>query len=106
MGQKDIGISLIERELHLGPTEVAVKRGDSIRWTSSHPFALHFGKRSPFQPANRNDGKGGAVAIQSCDNSAERTVAQDAPLGSYKYVVAVCGDDVEICNSPSLRVEC
>jgi len=108
MGQQIVSITLDDHGwVALAPAAVRVKRGDIVRWTSSHRFALHFGERTPFQPASSGDGKGGAVSIRSSQNVAQRTVAQDAPLGSYGYVVAVCGDvDVEIGCKPCMEVEC
>jgi hypothetical protein len=82
-------------EITLHPSVVHAHVGDTILWRSPHPFAVHFGGRTPF-PKVFYQGTGELGAA----------VRDNADRGSYSYTAAVQVDGkVFIVKSDSVIIE-
>jgi hypothetical protein len=82
-------IKVTGKTLSCGPDDtIHASRGQRVEWTCAHgPFAIDFGKATPFEKSRFNH------------NNAAGVVRDDAPNGAYKYAVAVAdGKDILIAD--------
>jgi hypothetical protein len=75
----------------------------TVKWSSKGPFVIDFGDRSPFQVLTLK----GRKNRQGSYESGAVVVERSAPLGRYRYAVAVCKDDEVFLDAcPEVVVEC
>jgi hypothetical protein len=76
-----------------------------IKWSADGPFAIDFGDRSPFKVLSvKNNPKS---SPKDCFESEEVEIERTAPIGRYRYAVAVCTrNEVFIDACPEVVVEC
>lgn len=71
------------------------KRGDTIKWTSSYPFAIDLGWESPLLKERYQVNAKKLVGTK---------VRRDAPYGRYKYFVAVWNGKKILTDDPEFIV--
>jgi hypothetical protein len=82
------------------PEGVAPAKFRRVKWSAEGPFVIDFGNSSPFSLLTVKNQQG-------CFESDELVVAGSAPLGRYRYAVAVCKNDrVYLDACPEVVVEC
>lgn len=78
---------------------VNASKGDTISWTSNHPFAVDFAVSSPADKLKGSSKKGKASSEISMK------IRNDSSPGRYKYFVAVFDGNDVLTDDPEIIIE-